>query len=206
MNSLLYLLWSLSVNLHLQQSTSGKESWNNKAREIRRNQNKNRRELWNMKKDPVAQQNSYMFGDLRRHHPLVSLPHGSHVICKRLLLKTFFFQCITVLEGKQHCRVPVNFQWTVPWVQIRLKHIEMKSQSINPNLFKSAFKSLQCWAMWHWKCRSLSPILSPPAPRGAEGCNTLEQQARVLHQREVGKDKGQEREVPVIPLPTIGAK
>lgn len=143
MNSLLYLLWSSSVNLHLQQSTSGKESWNNKAREIRRNQNKNWRELWNIKRDPVTQQNSYTFGDLRRHHPLVSLPHGSHVMCKRLLLKTFFFQCITVLEGKQHCRVPVNFQWTVPWVQIRLKHIEMKSQSINPNLFKSAFKSLQ---------------------------------------------------------------
>ncbi len=118
---------------------------------------------------------------------LVCLPV---LICKRLLLQTFFFQCITVLEGKQHCRVPVNFQWTVPWVQIRLKDVEMKSQSIKPNLFKSAFKSLQCWATYHWNADPLSPMISPPAPRGAEGCHTLEQQARVLHeQREVGKDK-----------------
>lgn len=112
MNSLLYLLWSLSVNLHLQQSTSGKESWNNKAREIRRNQNKNWRELWNMKKDPVTQQNSYMFGDLRRHHPLVSLPHGSHVNVQAAPLEDLLFSMHhsawrqTALQGS--CQLSVN--------------------------------------------------------------------------------------------------
>ena len=107
---------------------------------------------------------------------LVCLPV---LICKRLLLQTFFFQCITVLEGKQHCRVPVNFQWTVPWVQIRLKDVYRHEITVNkPKPVQVCFQISSVLGNVTLKCRSaFSHDLSPRA----QGC------WRLSHSRATGE-------------------